>query len=82
MHTHTFSLLGDTLYLTSYQRSCDVPLGLNFNQVQVFFLGMPLKAALGLFVVLLCVEGIMQRLMQQGVEDISALQTIIEGWAE
>lgn len=38
MHTHTFSLLGDTLYLTSYQRSCDVPLGLNFNQCQVFFL--------------------------------------------
>ncbi|GHB63191.1 thymidylate synthase [Psychrosphaera saromensis] len=38
MHTHTFSLLGDTLYLTSYQRSCDVPLGLNFNQVQVFVL--------------------------------------------
>lgn len=38
MHTHTFSLLDDTLYLTSYQRSCDVPLGLNFNQVQVFFL--------------------------------------------
>ncbi|GGA71134.1 thymidylate synthase [Neiella marina] len=36
MHTHTFSLLGDTLYLTSYQRSCDVPLGLNFNQIQVF----------------------------------------------
>ncbi len=38
MHTHTFSLLGDTLHLTSYQRSCDVPLGLNFNQVQVFTL--------------------------------------------
>ncbi len=38
MHTHTFSLLGDTLYLTSYQRSCDVPLGLNFNQLQVFLL--------------------------------------------
>jgi thymidylate synthase len=38
MHTHTFSLLGDTLHLTSYQRSCDVPLGLNFNQVQVFIL--------------------------------------------
>lgn len=36
MHTHTFSLLDDSLYLTSYQRSCDVPLGLNFNQVQVF----------------------------------------------
>ncbi|MEQ8408894.1 MAG: thymidylate synthase [Gammaproteobacteria bacterium] len=38
MHTHNFSLLGDTLYLTSYQRSCDVPLGLNFNQIQVFAL--------------------------------------------
>ncbi len=38
MHTHTFSLLNDTLYLTSYQRSCDVPLGLNFNQIQVFAL--------------------------------------------
>ncbi len=38
MHTHTFSLLGDKLYLTSYQRSCDVPLGLNFNQIQVYTL--------------------------------------------
>lgn len=38
MHTHTFSLLDDTLHLTSYQRSCDVPLGLNFNQIQVFTL--------------------------------------------
>jgi thymidylate synthase len=38
MHTHTFSLLGDQLYLTSYQRSCDVPLGLNFNQIQVYVL--------------------------------------------
>lgn len=38
MHTHTFSLLGDQLFLTSYQRSCDVPLGLNFNQVQVYVL--------------------------------------------
>lgn len=38
MHTHTFSLLGDTLDLTSYQRSCDVPLGLNFNQIQCFVL--------------------------------------------
>ena len=27
MYTHTFSLVGDTLHLTSYQRSCDVPLG-------------------------------------------------------
>jgi len=38
MYSHTFSLLGDKLYLTSHQRSCDVPLGLNFNQVQVFTL--------------------------------------------
>lgn len=38
MHTHTFSLVGNDLYLTSYQRSCDVPLGLNFNMVQCFFL--------------------------------------------
>ena len=38
MHTHTFSLLGGTLYLTSSQRSCDVPLGQNFNQIQVFTL--------------------------------------------
>ncbi|GIU41733.1 thymidylate synthase [Shewanella colwelliana] len=38
MHTHNFSLLDDTLYLNSFQRSCDVPLGLNFNQVQVFAL--------------------------------------------
>lgn len=38
MHTHTFSLLNDDLYLTSYQRSCDVPLGLNFNQIQCFTL--------------------------------------------
>ena len=38
MHTHTFSLLVDILYLTSYQRSCDVPLGLNFNQIQCFVL--------------------------------------------
>lgn len=38
MHTHTFSLLGDTLHLTSSQRSCDVPLGQNFNQIQVFTL--------------------------------------------
>jgi len=38
MHTHTFSLLENTLHLTSYQRSCDVPLGLNFNQIQVFTL--------------------------------------------
>lgn len=38
MYSHHFSLLGDTLYLNSMQRSCDVPLGLNFNMVQVYFL--------------------------------------------
>jgi thymidylate synthase len=37
MYSHHFSLLGDTLYLNSTQRSCDVPLGLNFNMVQVYF---------------------------------------------
>lgn len=35
MHTHTFSILDETLYLTSYQRSDDLPLGHCFNQVQV-----------------------------------------------
>ena len=38
MHTHHFSVLDDTLYLTSYQRSIDVPLGLVFNMVQTVFL--------------------------------------------
>lgn len=37
MYQHHFSLLGGKLYLNSYQRSCDVPLGLNFNMVQVHF---------------------------------------------
>lgn len=34
--SYTFSLVGDTLHLTANQRSCDVPLGLNFNMVQIF----------------------------------------------
>lgn len=38
MHTHTFSLVNDTLYLTSYQRSIDTPLGLVFNMPQTAFL--------------------------------------------
>lgn len=38
MYSHHFSILGDTLYLNSTQRSCDVPLGLNFNMVQVYVL--------------------------------------------
>lgn len=36
MHTHQFTLVNDTLYLTSIQRSCDVPLGLVFNMAQVW----------------------------------------------
>lgn len=38
MYEHQFSLLGDTLYLNSTQRSVDVPLGLVFNQIQVYTL--------------------------------------------
>ena len=38
MYSHHFSLLGDTLHLNSTQRSCDVPLGLNFNMIQVYTL--------------------------------------------
>lgn len=38
MHTHTFSILEEKLYLTSYQRSDDLPLGHAFNQVQVAWL--------------------------------------------
>lgn len=38
MYSHHFSLLDNTLHLNSTQRSCDVPLGLNFNMVQVYFL--------------------------------------------
>ena len=36
MYQYQFSILGDTLYLNATQRSCDVPLGLNFNMVQVY----------------------------------------------
>lgn len=38
MHTHTFSILNGMLYLTSYQRSSDLPLGQGFNAVQVAWL--------------------------------------------
>lgn len=38
MHTHTFSILNGTLYLTSYQRSLDILLGGNFNMIQCFTL--------------------------------------------
>lgn len=36
MFMHHFSILDGKLYLNSTQRSCDVPLGLNFNMVQVY----------------------------------------------
>lgn len=38
MFQHQFSILDGHLYLNSYQRSQDVPLGGNFNSVQVFTL--------------------------------------------
>ena len=38
MHTHHFSILEGVLFLTSYQRSIDVPLGLVFNMVQCVWL--------------------------------------------
>lgn len=48
MHTHTFSVLDDKLYLTSYQRSDDLPLGHGFNQVQVAWLLMIMAQITGL----------------------------------
>lgn len=36
LHSHHFSLLDDTLYLNSTQRSADVPLGLNWNMIQCY----------------------------------------------
>ncbi|PID75308.1 MAG: thymidylate synthase [Deltaproteobacteria bacterium] len=48
MHTHTFSIVGDFLYLTSYQRSDDLPLGHGFNQVQVGWLLMVMAQITGL----------------------------------
>lgn len=38
MYEHQFSLIGDTLYLNSTQRSCDFLLGGAFNMVQCYFL--------------------------------------------
>lgn len=48
MHTHTFSVLDGTLYLTSYQRSDDLPLGHGFNQIQVAWLLMIMAQITGL----------------------------------
>lgn len=38
MHTHNFVKIGDVLHVTSLQRSGDIPLGIPFNAVQVWFL--------------------------------------------
>lgn len=38
LHTHQFSILDDTLHLHSFQRSCDVGLGLAFNMIQCYVL--------------------------------------------
>lgn len=48
MYSHQFNILDNTLYLTSTQRSCDVPLGLTFNMIQVWFLNMVTAKFLGL----------------------------------
>jgi thymidylate synthase len=48
MHTHTFSILNGNLFLTSYQRSDDLPLGHGFNQVQVGWLLMIMAQITGL----------------------------------
>ena len=48
MHTHTFSILDGVLYLTSYQRSDDIPLGHGFNQIQVAWLLMIMAQITGL----------------------------------
>jgi len=48
MHTHTFSVLEGVLYLTSYQRSDDLPLGHGFNQIQVAWLLMIMAQITGL----------------------------------
>ena len=48
MHTHTFSILDGYLYLTSYQRSDDIPLGHGFNQIQVAWFLMVMAQITGL----------------------------------
>lgn len=48
MYSHQFNVLEGTLYLSSTQRSCDVPLGLTFNMIQVWFLNMVTARLLGL----------------------------------
>lgn len=48
MHTHTWSILGGRLYLTSYQRSYDAPLGGPYNAIQVAWLLMMMAQVTGL----------------------------------
>lgn len=48
MYSHQFNVLDNTLYLTSTQRSCDVPLGLSFNIIQVWFLNLVVAKILDL----------------------------------
>lgn len=48
LHTHQFSILGDGLFLNSTQRSCDVPNGQNFNQIQLFWMLHTMAAVTGL----------------------------------
>ncbi|MEE8058403.1 MAG: thymidylate synthase [Pseudomonadales bacterium] len=48
MHTHTFSILEDQLFLTSYQRSDDLPLGHVANQIQCAFFLMITAQIVGL----------------------------------
>lgn len=36
MHSFQYTIHGDVLNMTAIQRSCDVPLGLNFNMIQVY----------------------------------------------
>lgn len=38
MFAHQFNVMEGELHLTSYQRSADVPLGLNFNMMQCWFM--------------------------------------------
>lgn len=47
MYQHHFSLLGDTLHLTSYQRSADFPLGTNFNMIQCYVFLLIMASATG-----------------------------------
>lgn len=46
-------------------------------QVQVFFIGMPIKAALGIFVLLVTVEVSMDVLLSHGVDDLNTLEEVL-----